>query len=167
MPITWDDLITGFLGEDSGWRITNLDQTFSFLAYSSNTLRMRNPHGVAVAYRLRQLSVGSSDFGSRGSTAAQDWFRARLGQVLTGPLGRSGVGEDDIRGAYRSLALGMSTESSENVTLIWFGDFATGASLILSAAYQASIAAQLGLATAVAIVPSGDSNVGFGIGHAA
>lgn len=164
------DIIQLVLGRESGWRITSVTDNANFavrdFGFRSRTLGLSSPSGVRYALDLRQVGVGIGIPEFNGADQAQGLLRTKLNKILTGPH-ETDVDASDLNGFYGSLSLGASTEGSENLTIFWFGDFATLGSIMTSTLPPISVAYQIGLATAVAIVPTGSGGAFLtkGIAH--
>lgn len=168
----YTDLLSFLLGRDSGWRFTRgFTSTFNFevldsLVINSSSTGVRNPQGMNLGCTIRKVGVGvPARLESEGLDQVQSIVPGLKNKILTGPLGRSRVTTSDINGIYASLSLGISTDEDQNLTMIWFGDFAGIISTALTPTGYPAFLSQLALATAVGIVPSGSSGINLSRGY--
>lgn len=166
MGLKYSDILNFLLGRDSGWRFnTGINTQFStdllgVLDYRQASINIKNPQNRNFDCTMRR--VGASvpiHIEADGMDQVQKLIPGLSNKILTGPVGRGGVSNSDINGIYASLSLGLSCESSQNITIIWFGDFAGVLSTLLLPTGYPAFLAQLAAATAVGVLPSGDSGM--------
>ena len=172
MGLSYQDLLVLLLGPDSGWRVRGdmnshwKADLLDVLEATSEELPLVNRHGIDITYTLYSLGAGvPCPIERNGMDFVQGLLPTLMNKVMTGPLGRSRVTESDFRGLFGSLSLGLSTEEHENVRIIWFGDWASSISALTTFVPQVAVASQIGLATAVAVLPSADAGVKTHKGH--
>ena len=158
-------------GGDTGWRVGAIHSHLSLIdinVFSGTVQRLalKRPDGSNLSLKLRQAAVGIPlGMEERGLSRSLQSFRPSINKVRGGIFKGRNLDESDIRGAYRSISLGQSPEGSENITIIFFGDWATGLSMGLAWSPQFAIAAQIFGATAAAVIPTGPAGCHFALGH--
>lgn len=166
----YTDLIRFISGRPSGWRVdastTNLKASIAVLEYENMALRLHDPRNRRWQCTLRQVGAGIPlAIETNGADHVQRLVPAKLNKVLDGPWG-GGVEADDINGMFGALSLGLSTEGAQNVSIVFFGDWGTGISLLSTGLPPLALLSQIGLATAVLILPTGLAGIKFWKGHA-